>query len=87
MGLDLTEAVKRDDLLKEAAWRVAEIWIDAFEVGGVIDPDHLLTIKQFVRELGIDDTISAMDIAVSRMNRSGAAFRYFCGICWNKIKS
>lgn len=56
-------------------------------------PDRIFTekfkssVKRFVKELGLIDTIAAMEIAGGRMSKSGDCLDYFCGICWKKIKS
>ena len=43
------------------------------------------SIRRFLRKLDIDAVIEAVDIACSRVNAENA-FRYFCGICWARIR-
>ncbi len=43
------------------------------------------SIKQFLKYLPKSIIKEAMDLACSRMN-SNKSIKYFCGICWNKIK-
>lgn len=47
----------------------------------------LRSIKNFLQKLGLPEVIDAMQIARDRMAAGDACFRYFCGICWNKIKA
>ncbi|MEF2156417.1 HNH endonuclease [Luteimonas sp. FXH3W] len=68
------------------AWEVAQVWM------GIHDPDgiprtHFQSIKKFIEELGVVECVDAMEIAVAKINYSPTkCFKYFCGICWNKIK-
>jgi len=45
------------------------------------------SVKRFIRDLGLYNVVIAMEKACSRMTSSGDALNYFCGICWNMIKS
>lgn len=46
-----------------------------------------VTLKYFVAELYIDEIVDALRIAINKIpDRAEDALRYFCGICWNKIK-
>lgn len=46
-----------------------------------------VTLKYFVTELHIDEIIDALQIAINKLpDRAEDALKYFCGICWNKIK-
>lgn len=48
------------------------------------------TIKTFLKSLNKYEIMDAMEISVSRIGASEEsdykAFKYFCGICWRKIK-
>lgn len=49
--------------------------------------DWITSIKRFLEELGYSEVMAAMELAKSRKPfNNNLAFRYFCGICWNKIK-
>lgn len=43
------------------------------------------SIRNFLQQIPKSTVIEAMELACSRVNDS-KAFRYFCGICWNKIR-
>ena len=44
-------------------------------------------IRVFIDKLGVHCVQSAMELAWAvRKVRTGGEFKYFCGICWNKIK-
>lgn len=42
--------------------------------------------SKFLANLDTFDVSEAMEIAVNRGSESNEALKYFCGICWNKIK-
>jgi len=44
------------------------------------------SILRFHEKLSLSELISAMEKAVARISDSNECFRYFCGICHNKIK-
>ena len=45
------------------------------------------SIKKFLNKLTIDFVENAMHASIARFeNNEDTALRYFCGICWNKIK-
>lgn len=56
-------------------------------------PDYHLTenflnssVKTFLERLPFHEVEDAMQKACARITNSGKAPKYFCGICWNKIK-
>lgn len=53
-----------------------------------LQPQDIASIKQFFRRLGYREMIDAVDAAVARYGDGNAnrLWRYFCGVCWNKVK-
>lgn len=56
-------------------------------------PDYTLadifketTLSMFLNKLNEEEIIEAMQIACSRFNTSYNIVKYFCGICWTKIR-
>lgn len=45
------------------------------------------TVKQFLKQLPLHEIIEAMGIATAKQTNPDSCIKYFCGICWNKIKS
>jgi hypothetical protein len=46
------------------------------------------SMKRFIFHLGIHEVLDAIDIALGAEIRSDdREWRYFCGVCWNKIKA
>jgi hypothetical protein len=50
-----------------------------------LSKSSIVSIKLFLDSLHASDLCDYMELACERKD-SGSAFRYFCGICWNKIK-
>lgn len=44
------------------------------------------TIKTLLKSLPVQEVVDAMFLAGSRIPDHDRAVKYFCGICWNKIK-
>lgn len=67
-------------------WRVAEILEPGSSEKG-FRRDYLQSIRRFVETLGVHAAIDAAEIAAARMPWSEPKrFRYFCGICWNRLR-
>jgi len=81
------QAIMRRQLerVESNAWEVAEVFMESFGDDG-FRLDWLASVKRFIRELGLLECLDAMDKATSYKNTQHAAFKYFCGICWNKIR-
>lgn len=75
----------RRDRLEAECWEIATVLRKTAEEG--FPRDWLRSIKTFLERLPFHEVLDAMEIAASRpyFNES-KAFRYFCGICWRKIK-
>jgi hypothetical protein len=78
-------AQARADRIDEDMWRVADaLEIDASKNG--FRRDYLRSIKMFNERLPLHSVLEAAEIARARfMYSRGQCFKYFCGICWNKI--
>lgn len=75
------------DRIERDAWAVADVYMDHFSLQSILKAD-LQSIKQFVQKLGAVDCVASMEQAVATKPYSQySAFKYFCGICWNKIKN
>jgi hypothetical protein len=75
----------RRDRIEAESWNVAEVYMVNFGKD-TMRKDHLTSIRNFNEKLGFYEVQEAMEKAVSRMRSQDQCFRYFCGICWRKIK-
>jgi hypothetical protein len=66
--------------------RVCEVY-ERFNPGYTLSDSGAVTVRKFIEELGVHEVIDAMESAYTRPSvRRNGEFRYFCGICWNKIR-
>ncbi len=60
---------------------------ERFRDGFTLNDKARVTVRMFIEKLGVHDVIGAMERAYTNAKiRSGQEFKYFCGICWNKIR-
>ena len=46
-----------------------------------------MSLKNFLKQLPFEEVKEAMEIAVNNVpDRAYDCTKYFCGICWNKIR-
>jgi hypothetical protein len=77
---------KRRMRLEADAEKLFEVFCSSFSIGSIPMRDFS-AIKNFVDKLGLDECLWAIEKAsLKRPDCSSSAFRYFCGICWNKIR-
>lgn len=75
----------RKERKDEEMWSVAEIFMERFSDDS-IHRDRLNSIRMFLERLNVFAVRDAMELACARKYSQNPAFKYFCGICWNKIK-
>lgn len=69
--------------LESECWRVIH---ELFPGKDSISRDKFSSIKMFVERLGLDSVLEAAEIAYRSGWRGDQLFRYFCGVCWKRIK-
>lgn len=81
---DVMEA--RRARIESEMWWVAEVFDP--EAGKGHPREYLEAYKRFNEKLGVHAVIEAAEIAMARGSyyRDRRRFRYFCGICWNKVR-
>lgn len=62
------------------------IYKEAFPGWQLSDQFKRTSLKRFFSVLSLEEIEDAMEYAVSRIKVSGDAIKYFCGICWKKIR-
>ena len=82
LGFHAIMEAKRDRLDAEV-WRVLEVLY-----GGNLErapQDEYVGTLRFIERLGVHEVLGAADIALSR-TRIRKPFKYFCGVCWGKVR-
>jgi len=62
------------------------IYSDSFEGWEFKEKFKISTVRPFIEKLGLVDVKESMGKACSKMYNENDALKYFCGICWNKIR-
>lgn len=70
--------------LDREASDVLDIWYE--RAYGRLPDDAIRSVRNFIDKLGVFDVSDFMHMAIDRRGRSQNSWRYFCGICWNKIR-
>ena len=67
---------------------VNESFMEYFPGRELADTFKRVSVKKFVTSLPINDVLESLDSAVVKMRHHtrDQVLKYFCGICWNKIK-
>lgn len=78
---------ERAERLEAECWRVA----DALEPGASgergFNRRDLISIRRFVERLGVHAVVDAAELAFQRIPYSESRrFRYFCGVCWGRVR-
>lgn len=78
---------ERRDRIEDELWKVAEV-IDPGSSANGMKRDWTASINRFNEKLGFDVVLDAAEIARNQYPYGGSrTFRYFCGICWNRIRN
>lgn len=66
---------------------VEEIFSNFFD-WEFLPPRDRISVRRFIERLGVHDVSDAMERAcIKRPYSKSGSFKYFCGICWSKIKA
>ncbi len=57
-----------------------------FHPGYTLADSARRSVKNFLEKLGLPAVIEAMEISGDRWGSHDKIFRYFCGVCWNKVR-
>jgi len=77
----------REDRIEDDKWRVADTLVVNASVDGM-RRDWLQSIKRFNTLLELHEVLEAAEIARTKVPHSEVRrFKYFCGVCWTKIRN
>lgn len=66
--------------------KISAIFEDVFPERELTSKFKRISIGMFLDKLPLHEVEDSMEIAVDRVNDGEDVVKYFCGICWNKIK-
>lgn len=68
-----------------------EVWRVLRELKGKdcnsVPRDEYASTTRFIEKLGLHSVLEAADIALGSSVSNWKLFRYFCGVCWNRIRA
>lgn len=74
------------DRIEDEAQKLLNMFCEQYSKDGIPQRDFI-SIKRFIELLGFDDCLEAAELACAKFYSGYArSFRYFCGVCWNKIR-
>lgn len=73
------------DRIEDEMWRVANVLEPGCSKKGY-DKADLKSISKFIEKLGVYEVLDAAEIASAKFYPSAKQFKYFCGVCWSKIR-
>ena len=77
---------KERKIMNQEITEVEKIYSCSFD-GYVFTDKFKITVKNFIKTLGVEVVEDSMDKACARVYyHEQDALKYFCGICWNVIK-
>lgn len=81
-GYSAILAAKRERIESDV-WRVFEILSPGMDR---VPRDEFSSVKRFVERLGLEPVLDAAEIAMAAPVHGKRVFRYFCGVCWNRVR-
>lgn len=72
------------EAMEGVCWEIAEVIQEGASAGW--SRDKFNGVKGFVKRIGYATTLEAAYIAADRYGEGSRRFKYFCGICWNRVR-
>jgi hypothetical protein len=69
--------------LEDQAWRVMDLMYPGQES---VVRDEFNSTRRFIEKLGFHEVQEAAELALGAPISYRKTFKYFCGICWNKLR-
>ena len=71
--------------IEEEVEQVVEMY-ERYVTGYTLTDKSRVSVRMFIDRLGFHPVLDAMESACVKNIRASQEFKYFCGICWRKIK-
>lgn len=75
----------RRDRIEEEMWRIVETLKPGSSKKGYYK-ENLISIKRFLEKLDLYEVLDAAELAYAKGKSDYSIFKYFCGVCWRKIR-
>lgn len=77
---------KFENRLRRQEKEIDKIYSEAFTYWNMKETFMQSSVRQFINELGVPEVKDAMIVACNRIHDEQEVLKYFCGICWAKIR-
>lgn len=65
---------------------VEKIFSEAFNDMYAFKPSFRMSVKKFINSLGLMEVQDSMEKAIAKCPDHNDCLKYFCGVCWSKIR-
>lgn len=69
--------------MEDETWKIIDVIFPGAET---VNRDEFNSIYRFIERIGFFDVLDAAEISWSGHVNVKNRFRYFCGVCWNKVR-
>jgi len=69
--------------IQSQAWQIMELVLPGERS---VPRDWFNSVRTFIEKIGYHEVLEAMEIALAKGYYDKKTFRYFCGVCWNKVR-
>lgn len=69
--------------LEDETWRVMDV---IYPGAATVPHDSFNSTRRFIEKLGLHEVLDSADIALGSTSSKANTFKYFCGVCWNKVR-
>lgn len=73
----------RRQRIDDETWRVLRVMFPASES---VPRDQYASTRRFIEKLGVHVVLEAAEIAMDSSAPMRRLFRYFCGVCWKRVR-
>lgn len=78
--------VKAKNRIIESDVDAVEKVYNSFFENWEFNPRFRISVKTFIKNLGVETVVEAMEKSCIKIGDPNAVIKYFCGICWIKIR-
>lgn len=79
--------IENEKKIYESQIKAVESIFSIYNDGYCFSEKFKLSVRGFIEKLGLQEVIHSMEISCNKpLNKRDYVLRYFCGVCWSKIK-
>jgi hypothetical protein len=84
---EIKKCIENEKKIYESQIKAVESVFSIYNDGYCFSEKFKLSVRGFIEKLGLQEVIHSMEISCNKpLNKRDYVLRYFCGVCWSKIK-